>query len=233
MGTAIILSLKWLVVCMGSVGLLLIFAVFCYLMLCAYNSLKQSWTQLSEVHHSISRHNVRTGAGGVGQPNGGVPVPGEPIPKLTVRTFTSDWGDYEKRKASEKVTEFATGYARFDALLNGGLVRERLLTVAARTGVGKTNWLLGVCRNLCRNGKRVLYLSTELSYKKIWDRYIALLGSEAEARKHALIVSDEFIPNPEAIRDAILDHKPDVFIFDHIHNVGEENAEVAYTTCAN
>jgi hypothetical protein len=87
--------------------------------------------------------------------------------------------------------------------------------------------LLGVCRNLCRNGKRVLYLSTELSYKKIWDRYIALLGSEAEARSHALIVSDEFIPNPEAIREAILDHKPDVFIFDHIHNVGEENAEVA------
>jgi hypothetical protein len=47
MGTAIILSLKWLVAFMGSVGLLLIFAVFCYLMLCGYNSLKRSWTRLS------------------------------------------------------------------------------------------------------------------------------------------------------------------------------------------
>lgn len=181
--------------------------------------------ELDKTIRSISRYPVNITSGG-GKSTVGVPVPGEPTPKLSVRTFERDWADYERRKSGEKSGEFATGYPRFDALLNGGLIKERLLTVAARTGIGKTNWLLGVCRNLCVRGKRVLYLSTELSYKKIWDRYIALFGAEEEARKHSLIVSDEFIPNPEAIREAIIDHKPDVFIFDHIHNVSEENSEV-------
>lgn len=177
--------------------------------------------ELETVIRSVTRYPVEIRGGRAIQPNDG-----QPAAKLSIRTFAGDWTDYEKRRSGAKNTEYATGYPRFDALLNGGLVRERLLTVAARTGVGKTNWLLGMCRSLCLRDKRVLYLSTELSYKKIWDRFIPLFGSEAEARKCRLEVSDESIPHPDAIRAAILEHKPDVFIFDHIHNVSEENSEV-------
>jgi len=146
--------------------------------------------------------------------------------KLNIRTFGVDWADYTKRKANTRDSEFATGYKRFDELLGGGLRRERLLRVAARTGVGKTNWLLGLCRSICESGKRVLYFSTELSYSTIWDRYIALVGSDEQARRHRLDVSDDTIPDLGSIRQAIIEHKPDVFIFDHIHNVSEEHSEV-------
>ena len=175
--------------------------------------------ELDSVIRSVTRYPVTIHGG----QKAGAPVEGA---KLTVRTFTTDWTDYQARRSGDKNDEYATGYKRFDALLNGGLIRERLLTVAARTGVGKTNWLLGICRHLCGRGRRVLYLSTELSYKKIWDRYIPLVGSEDEARTHGFIVSDEFVPNPGAIRDAVAEYKPDVLVFDHIHNVSEENVEV-------
>lgn len=145
---------------------------------------------------------------------------------LTVRTFGADWAEYERRRAGIKNGEFPTGYKRLDSLLNGGLMRERLFRVAARTGVGKTNWLVALCRTLCASGKRVLYLSTELSYETIWNRYIAVVGSADEARKHPFDVSDDFIPDINAIRAAIEERKPDVFVFDHIHNVSEDHAEV-------
>lgn len=146
--------------------------------------------------------------------------------KLTVRTFETDWEDYRKRQLHVQNRGFASGYPKFDSLIGGGLQPEELLAVAGWTGVGKTNWLLGMCLRLCTSGKRVLYLSTEMSYRKIWDRYIALHKSENEARRDALIVSDDFIPNVRAVKEAIADHKPDIFIFDHIHNVSEDHSEV-------
>jgi hypothetical protein len=181
-------------------------------------------TELDKTIRSISRYPVSIRPTSTLRTDG--PDTGVLQAKLSIRTFAKDWAEYERRRAGTQSTEFATGYARFDSLINGGLVRERLLRVAARTGVGKTNWLLAMCRNLCGNGKRVLYLSTELSYETIWNRYIAIVGSAADARKHPFDVSDDFIPDIAAIRAAIEELKPDVFVFDHIHNVSEENAEV-------
>lgn len=177
--------------------------------------------ELDTVIRSITRYAVTVGGRSAGQnvqPN--VPA------ALNVRTFGKDWADYERRRAGAKSGEFPTGYKRLDAMLNGGLVRERLFRVAARTGVGKTNWLLAACLNLSRNGKRVLYLSTELSYETIWNRFIAVAGSENEARKLPFDVSDDFVPDIGAIRAAIEERKPDVLVFDHIHNVSEEHSEV-------
>lgn len=183
--------------------------------------------ELDTVIRSITRYPVTIGnrPGGVTLSPTGFGRAVQPA-TLTVRTFGTDWADYEARRSNSKSSEFPTGYKRFDSLLNGGLVRERLLRVAARTGVGKTNWLLAMCRNLCSNGKRILYLSTELSYETIWNRYIAIVGSQDDARKHPFDVSDDFVPDIGAIRAAIEERKPDVLVFDHIHNVSEEHAEV-------
>lgn len=183
--------------------------------------------ELETVIKSVTRYPV-TIRGGLQPTNGQstADVNTEDIPKLTVRTFGGDWADYQRRRNGIKLTEFATGYRKFDGLIGGGLQPEELLAVAGWTGTGKTNWLLGMCASLCSRGKRVLMLSTEMSYRKIWDRYIALVGTESDARAHNLIVSDEYIPNPEAIRAAIEEHKADVFVFDHIHNVSEDHAEV-------
>ena len=116
----------------------------------------------------------------------------------------------------------STGYARLDAMLQGGLKSSRLFTLAARTGVGKTNWLLGAVKSLCRAGKVVLLFSTEMPYAQIWERYIATLEDPESFKEHKFYVCDSFAPNLEKVEEAINAIKPDVFMFDHINHVSEE-----------
>ena len=115
-----------------------------------------------------------------------------------------------------------TGYSKLDTMLQGGLKSSRLFTVAARTGVGKTNWLLGVAKHLCRSGKRVLLFSTEMPFSQIWERYVATLENPEEFKTHEFHVCDSFAPNIEKVEVAINAIKPDVFMFDHINHVSEE-----------
>jgi replicative DNA helicase len=119
-----------------------------------------------------------------------------------------------------------TGYPKLDQMLQGGLKSSRLFTVAARTGVGKTNWLLGGARAVCRTGKVVLLFSTEMPYSQIWERYIQTLDAPEEFKQHKFYVCDSFAPNLERVEEAIKEIKPDVFMFDHINHVSEEQREL-------
>lgn len=116
----------------------------------------------------------------------------------------------------------STGYPKLDQMLQGGLKSSRLFTLAARTGVGKTNWLLATAREICRSGKIVLLFSTEMPYTQIWERYCAFLRSDEDFREHKFYVCDSFAPNLERVEEAVNEIKPDVFMFDHINHVSEE-----------
>lgn len=119
-----------------------------------------------------------------------------------------------------------TGYGKLDQMLKGGLKSSRLFTVAARTGVGKTNWLLGATRTLCLSGKKVLLFSTEMPYAQIWERYIAALDDPQSFDRHKFFVCDSFAPNLEKVEEALNEIKPDVFMFDHINHVAEDPREL-------
>lgn len=125
-----------------------------------------------------------------------------------------------------RISEFPTGYPVFDKL-TGGLRRTEILTIAARTGVGKTNWLIGPIRTLCESGKKVLLFSTEMSFDQIWSRYRATLKDQSDFARHQFYVCDEFAPNTARIEEALKQIQPDVFIFDHINNVGEEHHQLS------
>lgn len=58
------------------------------------------------------------------------------------------------------VPELPTGFKSIDAA-TFGLIRGSIFTVGARTNCGKTTFAMGTAFNLCRIGKRVLFLSTE------------------------------------------------------------------------
>jgi hypothetical protein len=148
---------------------------------------------------------------------------GQPVAKLVLRTFDRDLGEYWKRQSGNRKLEFRTGYKRFDAITTG-LQRGELLVVGARTETGKTNLLLGCAYGLCSQSKRVLLLSTEMAFDRIWDRYLALGG---DAQSHPLIVCDDFATDINRIRDAIVESKADVFIFDHINVVGDDNETIS------
>lgn len=182
--------------------------------------------ELDTIIGSVTRYPVEIRGGrfgaatGVGQP--GQPATTEP---LVIRRFTNDWADYEKRSAGGGVIEFATGFPKFDRITTG-LQRGELLTVAARTETGKTNWLLRVAKTLAGGNKRVLFLSTEMSYERIWRRYIPL-GDITELDDANFLVTDDFKPDIPRITKAIEDTKPDLFIFDHINIVGDDNQDLS------
>lgn len=143
--------------------------------------------------------------------------------KLVLRTFANDAAEYDRRKSGNGTIEYRTGYTRFDKVTTG-LQRGELLVVGARTETGKTNWLLGCAYGMCESNKRVLFLSTEMGFERIWDRYLPLGDG---AKKHHFIVCDEFTPNIGRIKEAIVDSKADVFIFDHINIVGDDNETIS------
>jgi len=142
---------------------------------------------------------------------------------LTIHTPSDNdsWEQFE-HSGTVETNSLRTGYRALDSLLANGFKSERLFTVAALTGHGKTNFGIGLSTRLCEAGKRVLYFSTEFSYKKIWQRYIAALKDPARFREHAFHVCDGFTPSLEQVEEALIRIKPDVFIFDYIQHVSKE-----------
>lgn len=134
--------------------------------------------------------------------------------------------EYTKLDVDTPDANLQTGYQKLDQMLKGGLKSSRLFTVAARTGVGKTNWLIGVAKSLCESGKKVLLFSTEMPYGQIWERYIASLSDREQFKRHQFFVCDSFAPNLERVEEAIKEIRPDVFMFDHINHVSEEQREL-------
>lgn len=181
--------------------------------------------ELDTIIGSVTRYPVEVRgrfSGAANVPAGNVPALAEP---LVIRRFGTDWADYEKRTAGGGIIEFPTGFGKFDRVTTG-LQRGELLTVAARTETGKTNWLLAVSKTLAGGNRRVLFLSTEMSYERIWKRYIPL-GDLTEIDDANFIVTDDFKPDIPRITKAIEDVKPDVFIFDHINIVGDDNQDLS------
>lgn len=127
----------------------------------------------------------------------------------------------------DSATALRSGYSKLDSLLEGGLRSERIFTIAARTGTGKTNWLIGCAREICRQDKRVLFFSTEFRYQKIRSRYKATLADIGEYRRHQFMVCDSFTPNLNQVEQLIIETKPDVFIFDHANQISEETTKLS------
>lgn len=145
---------------------------------------------------------------------------------------SDSWNQYQTRREMDSENGpnprqlFKTGYSKLDQMFKGGLKSSRLFTIAARTGVGKTNFILSIARTLCESGFRVLLFSTEMPYSEIWDRYIATLDRKDEFRNHAFHICDSFAPKLERVEEAINEIKPDMFMFDHINHVSEEQQEL-------
>jgi replicative DNA helicase len=135
----------------------------------------------------------------------------------------NSWNLYEQRGILLGGERLQSGFAKLDSLFaRQDLRSERLFTVGALTGHGKTNFGIGLAKNLCESSKKVLYFSTEYSYAKIWERYIGALQNPDSFRSHQFNVCDGFTPNIEQVEEAIEKIKPDIFIFDYIQHVSKE-----------
>lgn len=81
---------------------------------------------------------------------------------------------YEQRKETKGMLGISTGIDKLDFIIKG-LQPKQLITLIARTGLGKTWTLVKVAAHAQLNGYRVLFLTTEMSEEQIEDRLEAML----------------------------------------------------------
>lgn len=168
-------------------------------------------------------------------------------PEPIVHSFKSSFAAYNlqlSKRGTNKEPDLKTGFPILDSL-TWGLTRGDIYTVGAYTGGGKSTWCVNVAHNLCAAGKKVLYLSTELSYDRIFDKFIGLainvplshfqkgltddekarmLKFQESAAEVSFTINDNISPNIGTVRRIVEQSAPEVLIFDHIQQVGEGSA---------
>ena len=110
----------------------------------------------------------------------------------------------------------STNISEFDRVLGGGLVQGSLVLLAGDPGIGKSTLILQTSGELCKQNKKVLYVSAEES------------SSQLKLRAERLGVSSDRLyiypqTNLEQIRLEIKDLKPDILVVDSIQSIYTNN----------
>jgi replicative DNA helicase len=85
------------------------------------------------------------------------------------------YADVEARRDGTAPPPLLYGYPAMDGLTLG-LDAGQLVLIAARAGIGKSLLAMNLTRQWCQAGKRVLYVSLEMSAKKCTARWCAMLS---------------------------------------------------------
>ena len=107
---------------------------------------------------------------------------------------------------------YGTGSSELDRVLGGGLVKGSLVLIGGDPGIGKSTLLLQVCANLCKTGKRVLYVSGEESAKQLKLR-ANRLGITSET---LYVLAENALDNVE---EKLRGLSPDVAVIDSIQTM--------------
>lgn len=110
----------------------------------------------------------------------------------------------------------STNISEFDRILGGGLVQGSLVLIAGDPGIGKSTILLQTGGELCKNGKKVLYVSAEES------------SSQLKLRAERLSINSENLyvypqTSMESIKSQIEEITPDIVVIDSIQAIYSQN----------
>lgn len=94
--------------------------------------------------------------------------------ELGVSVTDDPEGMIEQLKQNPKQS---SGWASFDRVMEGGLQRQELLLWSAPPKGGKSITMQNLCLNFALQGKKVLYISLELSKRTIWKRIAQMITS--------------------------------------------------------
>jgi replicative DNA helicase len=83
---------------------------------------------------------------------------------------------YLESKQDANSALVATGYPTLDMYCGGGFRRGDLIIVAARTSVGKSTFAENIAENVALTGKRVLFVSVEMTPEQMLYRYAVRQG---------------------------------------------------------
>ncbi len=110
----------------------------------------------------------------------------------------------------------STNISEFDRILGGGLVQGSLVLIAGDPGIGKSTILLQTSGQLCKNGKKILYISAEES------------ASQLKLRAERLSISADNLyiypqTSMESIKAQIEEIAPDIVVVDSIQAIYSQN----------
>ena len=106
----------------------------------------------------------------------------------------------------------STNISEFDRVLGGGIVQGSLILIAGDPGIGKSTILLQTSGELCKTGKKVLYISAEESASQI-----KLRAERLGVKSNTLFIYPQ--TNLELIKKHIESMKPDLVIVDSIQAI--------------
>ncbi len=106
----------------------------------------------------------------------------------------------------------STNISEFDRILGGGLVQGSLVLIAGDPGIGKSTILLQTSGELCKNNKKVLYVSAEESASQL-----KLRAERLEINSNNLFIYPQI--NMESIRAEIDNLSPDIVVVDSIQAI--------------
>lgn len=105
-----------------------------------------------------------------------------------------------------------TNISEFDRVLGGGLVQGSLVLIAGDPGIGKSTILLQTSGELCKQNKKILYVSAEESASQI-----KLRADRLQINHESLYIYPQ--TNFESIKYQIQQERPDVVIIDSIQAI--------------
>lgn len=124
----------------------------------------------------------------------------------------------------------------------GGLEKQTLTMLAARTSMGKTALALQIARNIAMSGAKVIFFSLEMSAVSLWSRVAApgewrdfLAGRMSAVRQNDIMQLSESMAGQlehlhivetrqtsESIWRTVASTEPDVIIVDHLRYVKDQ-----------
>ncbi len=110
----------------------------------------------------------------------------------------------------------STNISEFDRILGGGLVQGSLTLIAGDPGIGKSTILLQTSGELCKSGKKVLYISAEESASQL-----KLRAQRLEINSDNLYIYPQ--TSLESIKAQIEEVLPDVVVVDSIQAIYSQN----------
>ena len=106
----------------------------------------------------------------------------------------------------------SSGIDELDRVLGGGIVEGGLILLGGDPGIGKSTLLIQVCANLCRQGRKVLYVSGEESARQIKLR-AARLGIDVP---NLYILAENALDQVEIRMQEL---SPDVMVVDSVQTM--------------
>ena len=107
---------------------------------------------------------------------------------------------------------FSTNISEFDRVLGGGIVQGSLVLIAGDPGIGKSTILLQTSGELCRQDKKILYISAEESASQV-----KLRAERLGVKSDNLYIYPQ--TNLELIKKHIDELNPDLIVVDSIQAI--------------